>query len=453
MHKLWAFCLALLAGSTHAAALTDVTLDNGMRVIVHEDHRAPVMVSQVWYRAGAVDEFNGTTGVAHVLEHMMFKGTPTVPPGEFSKRIAAAGGRENAFTSRDYTAYFQQMQKDRLALSMELEADRMANLVISDELFAKELQVVMEERRLRTEDQPQAVVYERLMAAAYQAHPYRRPIIGWMSDLQSMTAADARDWYARWYAPNNATLVVAGDVDPDEVLALAKRYFGAVPARPLPERKPQAEPEQVGMKRIVVKAPAQLPYLLMAWHAPTLKDWEHDTTPYALQILAGVLSGNDSARLQKSLVKTQQLAVNASAGYDMVARGPGLFMIDATPAPGKSVAALEKAIRAELLRIQRKGISEAELQRVKAQVIAADVYQRDSLFYQAMQLGEYVSTGLPPEALLRRVEKLRAVSAEDVQRAAQEWLREDRLSVAELDPQALKPQRERMAVPGVRHVN
>lgn len=453
MHKLWAFCLALLAGSTHAAGLTDVTLDNGMRVIVYEDHRAPVMVSQVWYRAGAVDEFNGTTGVAHVLEHMMFKGTPTVPPGEFSKRIAAAGGRENAFTSRDYTAYFQQMQKDRLALSMELEADRMANLVISDELFAKELQVVMEERRLRTEDQPQAVVYERLMATAYQAHPYRRPIIGWMSDLQSMTAADARDWYARWYAPNNATLVVAGDVDPDEVIALAKRHFSAVPARPLPERKPQAEPEQVGMKRMVVKAAAQLPYLLMAWHAPTLKDWERDTTPYALQILAGVLSGNDSARLQKSLVKTQQLAVNASAGYDMVARGPGLFMIDATPAPGKSVAALEKAIRAELRRIQNKGISEAELQRVKAQVIAADVYQRDSLFYQAMQLGEYVSTGLPPEALLRRVEKLRAVSAEDVQRAAQEWLREDRLSVAELDPQALKPQPERTAVPGVRHVN
>ncbi len=453
MHKFWAFCLALLAGTVHAAALTDVTLDNGMRVIVYEDHRAPVMVSQVWYRAGAIDEFNGTTGVAHVLEHMMFKGTRNVPPGEFSKRIAAAGGRENAFTSRDYTAYFQQMQKDRLALSMELEADRMANLVISDELFAKEIQVVMEERRLRTEDQPQAVVYERLMATAYQAHPYRRPIIGWMSDLENLTAQDARDWYARWYAPNNATLVVAGDVDPEAVLALAKQHFGALPARALPQRKPQAEPEQVGMKRIVVKAPAQLPYLLMAWHAPTLKDWERDTTPYALQILAGVLSGNDSARLQKSLVKTQQVAVNASASYDMVARGPGVFMIDATPAPGKSVATLEKAIRDELLRIQRKGISEAELQRVKAQVIAADVYQRDSLFYQAMQLGEYVSAGLPPEALLGRVDKLRAVSAEDVQRAAREWLREDRLSVAELDPQALKPQSERAAVPGVRHVN
>lgn len=452
MRSLWAIGLALLAGGAQAA-LTDVTLDNGMRVIVQEDHRAPVMVSQVWYRAGAMDEFNGTTGVAHVLEHMMFKGTPTVPPGEFSKRIAAAGGRENAFTSRDHTAYFQQMQKDRLELSMQLEADRMANLVISDELFAKEIQVVMEERRLRTDDQPQSVVYERLMATAYQAHPYRRPIIGWMDDLKNMTAQDARDWYARWYAPNNATLVVAGDVKADEVVALAKKHFGALPARALPERKPQDEPAQLGEKRIVVKAPAQLPYLLMAWHAPMLKDWDKDNAPYALQILAGVLSGNDSARLQKSLVKTRQIAVNASAGYDPVGRGPGLFMIDATPAPGQSVAALEKAIREEVLRIQRDGISAAELARVKAQVIASDVYQRDSLFYQAMQLGEYVTAGLPPEALARRVEKLRAVTAGEVQAAARQWLRDDRLSVAALDPQPLNSKARRVAVPGVRHVN
>ncbi|OGU21827.1 MAG: peptidase M16, partial [Hydrogenophilales bacterium RIFOXYD1_FULL_62_11] len=418
-----------------------------------EDHRAPVMVSQVWYRAGSMDEFNGTTGVAHVLEHMMFKGTQAVPPGEFSKKIAAAGGRENAFTSRDHTAYFQQMQKDRLELAMQLEADRMTNLVISDELFAKEIRVVMEERRLRTDDQPQSVVYERLIASAYQTHPYRRPIIGWMDDLQNMTGQDARDWYARWYAPNNATLVVAGDVQADAVVALAQKYFGGLPARALPERKPQLEPMQVGGKRIVVKAPAQTPYLLMAWHAPVLKDWQKDTTPYALQILAGVLSGNDSARLQKTLVKTRQIAVNASAGYDPVSRGPGMFMIDATPAPGKSVAMLEQAIRSELERIQREGISAAELARVKAQVIAADVYQRDSLFYRAMQLGEYAIAGLPPEALARRVDKLRAVTAQDVQAAARQWLKDDQLSVAELDPQPLKPQARRTAVPGVRHVN
>jgi zinc protease len=452
MRSLWALGIALLASSVQAA-LTDVTLDNGMRVIVHADHRAPVMVSQVWYRAGAMDEFNGTTGVAHVLEHMMFKGTHSVPPGEFSRRIAAAGGRENAFTSRDYTAYFQQMQNDRLELSMRLEADRMANLVITDELFAKEIQVVMEERRLRTDDQPQSVAYERLMATAYQAHPYRRPIIGWMDDLANMTAQDARDWYARWYAPNNATLVVAGDVEAEVVIAMAKRHFGALPARLLPARKPQSEPAQLGKKRVVVKAPAQLPYLLMAWHAPALRDWQTDTEPYALQILAGVLSGNDSARLQKALVKTRQVAVNASAGYDAVTRGPSLFMVDATPAPGKSMAVLEQAIRDEIVRIQRDGVSEAELARVKAQVIAGDVYQRDSLFYQAMQLGEYVTAGLPPEALARRAEKLRAVSAAEVQRAARQWLHDDRLSVAELDPQPLNAKPPRAAVPGVRHAD
>lgn len=453
MRSLWAIGLAVLLAGGAQATLTDVTLDNGMRVIVKEDRRAPVMVSQVWYRAGSMDEFNGTTGVAHVLEHMMFKGTKTVPPGEFSKRIAAAGGRENAFTSRDYTAYFQQMQKDRLELSMQLEADRMANLVISDALFAKEIQVVMEERRLRTDDQAQSVVYERLMATAYQTHPYRRPIIGWMNDLQNMTAQDTRDWYARWYAPNNATLVVAGDVEAGAVIALAKKHFGALPARPLPERKPQTEPEQIGTKRIVVKAPAQLPYLLMAWHAPALRDWARDSEPYALQILAGVLSGNDSARLQNRLVKTQQIAVNASAGYDAVTRGPGMFMIDATPAQGKSVADLEKAIRAEIARVQREGISEAELARVKAQVIAADVYQRDSLFYQAMQLGDYAMAGLPPEALERRVDRLRAVSAAEVQAVAQKWLQDVRLSVAELDPQPLQAKPRAAAVPGVRHAN
>jgi len=444
--------LALLVGSAQAA-VTDVTLDNGMRVIVQEDHRAPVVVSQVWYRAGSIDEFNGTTGVAHVLEHMMFKGTKTVPPGEFSKRIAAAGGRENAFTNRDHTAYFQQLQKDRLELAMQLESDRMANLVIRDDLFAKEMQVVMEERRMRTDDQPQSVVYERLMATAYQESPYRRPVIGWMDDLKHMTAQDARDWYARWYAPDNATLVVAGDVKAGDVIALAKRYFGVIPAHELPQRKPQDEPVQIGEKRIVVKVPAKVPYLLMAWHAPVLRDWQKDTAPYALQILAGVLSGNDSARLQQSLVKTQQIAISASAGYDDVSRGPGMFMIDATPAPGKSVDALEKAIRDQIERIQRDGISEAELARVKAQVIAADVYQRDSLFYQAMQLGEYVTAGLPPEALAQRVDKLRAVTAKEVQAAAKRWLQDDQLSVGVLDPQPLQPQMHRAAVPGVRHDN
>jgi zinc protease len=268
-----------------------------------------------------------------------------------------------------------------------------------------------------------------------------------------MTAQDARDWYERWYAPNNATLVVAGDVDADAVIALAKHHFGTLPMHELPPRKPQQEPQQLGIKRMVVKAPAKVPYLLMAWHAPTLRDWQNDWEPYALQILAGVLDGNDSARLQKSLVKTQQIAASVGAGYDAVSRGPGMFMIDASPVEGKTVAELENAIRKELQKVQQEGISEAELKRVKAQVIAADVYQRDSLFFQAMQLGEYAKVGLPLEALDGRVDKLRSVTAEQVQAVARKWLQDDRLNLAELNPQPMSGQPQQSENAEVSHAH
>ncbi len=433
-----------------AASVTDVTLDNGLRVIVKEDHRAPVAVSQLWYRAGSMDEHNGATGVAHVLEHMMFKGTEKVPDGQFSKRIAAAGGRENAFTNRDATVYFQQLQKDRLPIAFELEADRMANLQLKDEAFAKEIQVVMEERRLRTEDNPHAIVYEQLMSVAFQAHPYRRPIIGWMDDLQNMGAQDARDWYRRWYAPNNATLVVAGDVNPQEVIALAKKEFGPLAGKPLPVRKPQDEPLQRGGKRITVKAPAKQPYLLMTYRAPDLRDVEKDVMPWALQVLSGVLNGNDSARLNKRLVKEQRIAVEVGAGYDGISRGPSMFYLDATPSEGKSPAELEKALKAEIRRIQQYGVNNEELNRVKAQVISGDVYQRDSVFYQAMQLGELAILGLPLDLLEKRVAKLKSVTAEQV-KAAAKLLTDDKLSVAVLDPQPIVAQPRKPAVEGVNH--
>ena len=434
------------------ATITDVTLDNGLRVIIKEDHRAPVAVSQLWYKAGSMDEFNGTTGVAHVLEHMMFKGTEKVPDGQFSKRVAAAGGRENAFTNRDTTVYFQQLQKDKLPVAFELEADRMANLQLKDEAFAKEIQVVMEERRMRTEDNPHSIVYEQLMSVAYQAHPYRRPIIGWMDDLENMAPQDARDWYSRWYAPNNATLVVAGDVKPDEIISLAKKEFGPIAKKTLPSRKPQDEPAPRGEKRITVKAPGKLPFILMAWHVPGLRDPEKDSQPWALQILGGVLDGNDSARLKKSLVKEKRIAVEAGASYDGLNRGPGMFYMEGTPAEGKKVADLEKALKAELNRIASEGVSETELNRVKAQVIAADVYQRDSIFYQAMQLGELAVLGLPLDLLNTRVEKLKSVTAEQVRQAAK-LLSDDRLSIAVLDPQPLEAAPRKTTVTGMRHAN
>ena len=437
--RIWLFCLICCALPA-SAAVTEFTLDNGLHVIIQEDHRAPVVVSQLWYRAGSIDEVNGTTGIAHMLEHMMFKGTKDVPDGQFSKLIAAAGGRENAFTAQDYTVFFEQLQKEKLGLALKLEADRMQNLSLTDADFKKENQVVREERRMRTEDQPQALVYENMMSVTFQASPYRRPVIGWMNDIENMTVDDARDWYRRWYIPNNATLVVVGDVSVNQVKQLVTHYFGAIPGRPLPVRKPQVEPAQVGIKRINVKAPAKLPYLLMAYHVPVLRDSVHDWQPYALQVLAGVLDGNEGARLGKELIRNQRIASQAGASYELLARGPGLFLMDGTPTQGRSLAELEAALRAQVQSIVKNGVSENEMKRVKAQVIATDVYQRDSAFYQAMQLGEYVTEGFPVAALTNEVAKIQSISAAQVQAVAGEFLVDDNLTVATLDPQPLTKQ-------------
>ncbi len=438
-------CVLPLAAQANQPETTvfEKTLGNGLKVIVKEDHRAPVLVQQIWYRAGSMDESTGTTGIAHVLEHMMFKGTKTVPQGEFSKRIAAAGGRENAFTSYDYTAYFQQLHKDQLELAMKLESDRMHNLVLSDAEFAKEIQVVMEERRMRTDDTPHSLLYEKLMAMSFQEHPYHNPIIGWMNDLKTLTAADARRWYQNWYAPNNATLVVAGDVRAKDVFALAQRYYGRIPARALPKRKNFSEPQQLGIKRFTVKAPAELPLLVMAYHAPALRDPQQDITPYALEVLAGVLDGNQSARLNKTLVREKQIASNAGAGYESTARGPVLFILEGTPSNGVGVAGLEAALREQIAVLLRDGVNEQELARVKAQVTANEVYKLDSVFYQAMQLGQMESIGLKYRDIPLMLEKIQAVTAQQVQEAAREILRDDNLTVAVLEPQPLdvKPKR------------
>ncbi len=426
-------------------------LANGMKVVVKEDRRAPVVVSQIWYRAGSMDEQNGTTGVAHVLEHMMFKGTRKVPAGQFSKIIAEAGGRENAFTSHDYTAYFQQLQVNKLPLAFRLEADRMENLVLSEQEFAKEIRVVMEERRMRTEDKPQALVHEQLNAAAFAAHPYQHPVVGWMNDLENMRVEDARAWYQRWYAPNNATLVVVGDVRHEEVFRLAQRYFGALKPHALAARKPQDEPPQRGIKRLEVKAQAKQAYLMMAYRTPVLRDVSADWEPYALEVLAGVLDGNASARLNRVLVRESRLANDVGAGYDAISRGPGLFMIDATPSEGKTVAELEQAIRNELAELQRNGVSEDELQRVKALVMAAQVYQRDSMFYQGMLIGNLESSGLSWRDEDKLLEHLRAVTAEQVRDVARKYLRDDGLTVATLDPQPLDGKPAPRAVEGGRH--
>ena len=425
------------------AEIQEFKLSNGLKLVVQEDHRSPVVVSQVWYRAGALDEVNGKTGVAHLLEHMMFKGTKKYKPGQFSRMIAAAGGKENAFTGQDFTCYFQQLEKSKLPLSFKLEADRMANLQITDEEFAKEIKVVMEERRWRTEDKPQSKVNEQFQAIAFRAHPYARPVVGHMNDLENMTAADAREWYKNWYTPNNAIIVVVGDVKAAEVLKLAKQYFGPVKSRALPARKPQIEPAQIGERRAVVKAPGKLPYLVMGFHVPTLPnsksevpEWE----PYALEVLAGVLSGNDSARLNQKLVRETSLAVDVGAGYDTTSRGQqSLFELVGTPAEGKTVTELEAALLAQIELIKTGGVTQQELNRVKASVIAADVYQRDSMFYQAMQIGQLETMGYSWRLLKEYPEKLKTVTSEQIQAVAKKYLVKDNLNVATLDPQPIDP--------------
>ncbi len=424
------------------ASVEAFTFKNGLKLIVKEDHRSPVVVSQVWYRAGSLDEVNGKTGVAHVLEHMMFKGTKRVPAGQFSRLIAAAGGKENAFTGPDYTCYFQQLEKSNLPLSFKLEADRMTNLVITDAEFAKEIKVVMEERRWRTEDKPQSKVNEQFQAMTFRTHPYGRPVVGHMNDLENMTADDARDWYKAWYAPNNATIVVVGDVKAKNVYSLAKKYFGQLKPKKLPARKPQVEPKQLGERRAVVKAPAKLPYLAMGFHTPTLSDapktLEQAWEPYALDVLAGVLSGNDSARLNQKLVRETALAVDVGAGYDSTTRGRlSLFEMVGTPAEGKTVVELEAALLAEVEKIKQDGVTQTELNRVKAAVIAADVYQRDSMFYQAMQIGRLETMGYSWRLLDEYSEKLKAVTSEQIQAVAKKYLTQDNMTVATLDPQPI----------------
>jgi len=443
--------LMTVATAAGAAQTHEHKLANGLRVIVKEDHRAPTLVSMVWYKAGSMDEFNGTTGVAHVLEHMMFKGTRTVPGGQFSKLIAAAGGRDNAFTSSDMTGYHQQLHKSQLALAFRLEADRMANLILSPAEFAKEIKVVMEERRLRTEDRPHSLVYEQLMATVFTAHPYHAPVIGWMNDLESMTWHDAKAWYDRWYAPNNAIVVVVGDVDPKQVFALAARYFGKVKPKALPERKPQDEPAQRGIRRVTVKAPAELPYLMMGYRAPVLRDAENDWEPYALEVLAGVLDGNEAARLNSALVRSEKIANSAGASYESTQRGPSLFVVSGVPATGKTVAELEQALRRELAKIVTDGVSAEELKRVKAQVISSQVFQRDSIFYQAMQIGSLEIAGYPHKNMDLMIQKLQQVTAAQVLEVAKKYLIDDSLTVAVLDPQPLAGRKPAAAAKGAAH--
>ena len=437
------------------------TLGNGMTLIVKPDHRAPTAVHMLWVRVGSMDEVDGTSGVAHVLEHMLFKGTPTVKAGEFSRRVAALGGRENAFTGKDYTGYYQQIPAARLADVMALESDRFAHNQWNDEEFAKELEVVKEERRMRTEDSPHARLSEAMMAMVYQASPYRRPIVGWMSDLDAMTADDARAFFQRWYTPANAALVVAGDVDVEQVRALAEKAYGSIPQRALPVRKPRTEPEQWGIRRMDFKAPAEQASVSLAFKVPALApDALQSGTPdataqdaLALTVLSAVLDGYDGARLERALTQpADHVADSVASYYGLAGRGPQLFMLQGIPAKGKTAAQVEKALREQVTRVARDGVTEDELNRVKTQWVAGEVYKQDSVFNQAQSLGVNWIIGAPLDRDARLIAQLRAVTAPQVQAVAAKYFGDDALTVATLLPQPIdKTRKPRVPPAGSRH--
>jgi len=427
--------------STSAAAAAapgpqQFTLANGMTLIVQPDRRSPTAVQMVWVRVGSMDEVDGTSGVAHALEHMMFKGTKDIKPGEFSRRVAALGGQENAFTTRDYTGYYQQIPVGSLEQVMKLESDRFANNQWADDEFKREIEVVKEERRLRTEDQPRALLGEQQNAAVFTASPYHRPVVGWMSDLDAMTPEDARAFLKRWYVPANAVLVVAGDVDVAQVRAMAEKYYGRIASRAVPVRKPRTEPAQRGIRRVELKAPAEQAYVSLAFRIPQLANIDDaNSDAWALVVLSAVLDGYAGARLDRALTQGPDRVADSAGAYSgFIGRGPQLFMLDGVPAAGKSAEAVEAALRAQVARVARDGVGETELARVKTQWVASETYKRDSVMAQARELGSNWIQGLPLDASERIVARLQSVTAAQVQAVAAKYFGDDQLTVATLRP-------------------
>lgn len=434
--------ILLLTFVTHLAfgQVQSFNLDNGLKILVKEDHRAPVAVAMIWYNVGSADEPGGLTGISHALEHIMFKGTPKHPLGVFSKTIAGIGGQENAFTSNDYTAYFEKIATQHLPTSLALEADRMQHLLLDESEFQKEIKVIQEERRMRTDDNPQSLTFERYLAAAHLISPYHHPVIGWMDDIKHLKVSDLRQWYQRFYAPNNATLVVVGDVEPAQVYTLAKQYFGAIPkSETLVPRKPQIEPPELGKKAITVKAPAEIPLLMQGYIVPTVKsaDKKHMHDPYILEVIAALLDAGGSSRLSKNMIRGSQRASSVGIDYNLYARYPSLFTMYGTPSATYTLDDLSKGLNRELEDLKTNLVSDAELTRVKTQLVAQKTFERDSGFGQAMELGLLETIGLGWKMAEQYEQRIRAVTAAEIQAAANYYFDENRMTEARLIPQKM----------------
>ncbi|MCU1741357.1 MULTISPECIES: M16 family metallopeptidase [Pseudomonas] len=430
-------CLPLAALAADPQPTHEFTLDNGLKVVVREDHRAPVVVSQIWYKVGSSYETPGQTGLSHALEHMMFKGSSKVGPGEASLILRDLGAEENAFTSDDYTAYYQVLARDRLSVALELEADRMASLRLPADEFSREIEVIKEERRLRTDDKPMGKAFERFKAMAYPASGYHTPTIGWMADLDRMKIEELRHWYQSWYVPNNATLVVVGDVTPDEVKTLAQRYFGAIPRRDTPPAKIPRELDEPGERLITLHVKTQLPSLMFGFNVPSFATAEDKRSVTALRLIAALLDGGYSARLPSQLERGEELISGGSSSYDAYTRGDSLFLLTATPnsQKKKTLADTEAGLWRLLDQLKTQAPSAEELERVRAQVIAGLVYERDSITSQASAIGILETVGLSWKIMDSELSDLQSVTPQDIQNAARTYFTRERLSVAHVLPE------------------
>lgn len=422
------FIILLLPLSLNAE-VKEYKLDNGLKVLVIEDHKTPLATFQIWYRVGSRDEPAGKSGISHLLEHMMFKGTPKYGSKAFSKMVKKKGGVDNAFTTKDYTMYYQTLASDRIDISIELEADRMQNLILDPKEVIAERNVVMEERRMRYDDDPQNSLYEEVVAAAFKSHSYHWPVIGWMSDISSIERSGLLTHYKAYYSPDNAVIVVSGDVKAEEIIKKITASFGNIPPASGRVVVTSKETEQKGERRISLKREAELPYIITVYPTPS---FPHPDS-YALEVLGMILSGGKSSRLYRSIVYEKKLAIGASADYSGFHKDPFLFLFDATAAPGKDIKDVENALYAEIEKIKKELPSEREVQKAKNQIEASFVMGQDSIYYQAQIAGMFEMLG-SWKLKEQYLENIRKTTPEDVSRAAKKYLREDNRTVGILIP-------------------
>jgi zinc protease len=402
------------------------TLANGLQVVVISNHRSPIITHMVWYKAGAADEVWGKSGIAHFLEHLMFRGTREIPPGEFSKIVARNGGRDNAFTSYDYTGYFQNVSRDRLELVMKMEADRMTGLALTDAVVDPERDVILEERRQVVENRPGSLLREQMNAALFLNHPYGRPVIGWEHEIRGLTRADAVAWYETHYTPNNAILIVAGDITVADLKPLAEKYYGPIPSRAVPQRVRPQEPPPRAARRIELKDQrVAQPSISRSYLAPSYAAGEKEHA-YALQVLAELLGGAATSRLNRTVVLEQQLATSAGAWYDPTALDSGTFGVSASARSGVEIKDVEAALDAQIQKLLTDGASEDEVERAKQRMRAAAIYARDSLSTGARVIGAALTTGQTIADVEAWPQRIGEVTAAQVNAAARAILLPER---------------------------